>query len=838
MAWTSLSSRLASLPLVLAGPIVRKTTSTSVSVWIALKEEVSSLELVILSGTTIIGRSTTSSKRFGRNLHIALITVNGLTLTVGTKYFYNINFGNSRSLITPGVLSLSPNINGIAKIVYGGQSLPSFVLPLNNMTSLKIIHASCRKPHGGIIHSDDTDGFKAIDDILSNTINELNDPLPGIINQANTRPQQLYLTGDQIYADDVSDILLFMLRDAEKTLLGWPTREQLPSAPNSLNLSPLHRLPLITKARFSCAEQIKEDEEKKVGKSHLLRLGEFYSMYLFVWSQELWPTVWAQDLTPTEPFFPLYGGEYKDYADDSNDEAFKLKGEYTPEKYYSKTELLRNFFETISSARRVLANISTYMIFDDHEITDDWNLTLPWVNDVYGSLDGTRIIQNGLSAYAVFQGWGNKPESFSNATSDAKLLNALVTLNQHGEAGSSQDVDWGDIAKIVKPLISGTDLTGGIDWSYSLSFDKFDVIALNARTNRALFKTHAGLLSKDAMKSQIADRVQSLKNDRTRLNLDSPNFTIIIAPAPVFGLELMEAVIQRAIAHYKGPNKGDFEPWSADRNTLEEFLKEISAFRRVLLLSGDVHYAFSNSVDYWDLRSGSEIRSKFVNLTSSSLKNSTSGPPDGTTFLAGAINNHIPEIFLHIKNDGSYVGWNNAGPNYIKWEVINQGVTRLVTEGTVSVDRGNGPGIAHWYKLNTEPIIVPNLLKGYTRINEWVDPSFPPDWEYTIIFKSDSRGDADRMAGTMPTLSPRADVIGSGSRHGTIKIPRGNHTIVGEINIGEITFQWGTTENDKKVVHKIWSKVDGKFIPHTIHLVDFGIASATDQKPSQIGRTP
>ena len=804
MAWTSLSSRLASLPLVLAGPVIRKTTSTSVSVWIALKEEVTSLELVISSGTSIIGRATTSTRRFGRNLHIALITVNGLTLTVATKYFYDINFGSSRSLVTQRILSSS---GGVAKIVYGSDSLPSFMLPSNNMSELKIIHASCRKPHGGVIGSDDTDAFKAIDTILTSTVNQLNN-----------RPQQLYLTGDQIYSDDVSDMLLFMLRDAENSLLGWPVREQLPSAPDPTNLNPLHRIPLITRAGFTCGD---------VGKSHLLRLGEFYSMYLFVWSEELWPTQRSN--------FPGFDSEYI-YASDDDD--FELSGEHTSAKYEGKINVLLNFFQTLSMVRKVLANIPTYMMFDDHEITDDWNLTRPWVDAVFSSTDGKRIIQNGLSAYAVFQGWGNKPEIFGNTASNEKrLLDTLVVLNQHGEANTSQSAEWTAIESLVIPTISGTDLTGGIDWSYSLSFDKFNVIALNARTNRALFRSYAGLLSTSAMQSQIRNRVSE--------KLPGHEFTIIIAPAPVFGLPLMEEFVQPIVSYFSGSTAADFEPWSADRNKFEQFLKEISAFGRVLLLSGDVHYAFSNSIDYWDQRSGTEVRSKFVNLTASSLKNSKSGPPDGTIFLADAVNNHIPEILLLLENDGLFVGWNSPGTNYITTEertLLGGIIPVFTTTGTLSVNRGSGTGVSHWHKLipysrRDTPNIGSATRTGHER-RQWVNPGFPPHWEYKIIFESDFRGDTARMAGTMPTISSSTGPVGSGSRHRTLASTRGNHTIVGNTNIGEITFQWGAGENDKKVVHKIWSKVGSNFIPHTIHLIDFGIASSADQKPSEIERVP
>ena len=807
MAWESLSSRLSSLPLVLAGPIVRKTTETSVSVWIALKEA-QSLELVIKSnpGLNDIRSGSANTKSFGKNLHVALITVSGLSLQPNTIYHYDIKFSGSRTLSTQGILGSS---GGVSKIVYGGHFLPSFMLPSDDMSKLKILHCSCRKPHGGVAGTMGKDFFEAVSNLLKDTHN-----------MANERPQQLYLTGDQIYADDVSDLLLFMLRDAENNLLGWGSdnRELLPSNPTPSVLSPLHRLPLITSAGFTSG---------KVANSHLLRLGEFYSMYLFVWSTELWPD---------DSDFPSYA-DYTSYADDPN---LNLSGEATEAKYNAKKSVLIDFKRSVEYVRTLLANISTYMIFDDHEITDDWNLNKPWVDKVYSSADGLRIIQNGLSAYAVFQGWGNKPEIFSNTTSNENfLLYSLVTLNQHGVAGASQDNDWGIIGAKVIPVKSGNELTGGIDWSYSLSFDKFNVIVLNSRTNRALSEGFPSLLSNTAIQSQISDRFPE--------KLPQHDFTLIIAPAPVFGLPLMEDLIQPIVAKYKGAPKGDYEPWSADRNKFEHSLREIAAFRRILILSGDVHYAFSNSVDYWNKRTGTEVRSKFVNLTCSSLKNSSAGAPDGTTFLADVINNHIPEILLNIKHDGLYVGWNtanNLGSEYIITEerdlVLGETVPINTIQGKISINRGSGIGIAHWHHLipytsKYPPAKVP-VSKRKAEIRQWVNPLFPPDWQYNIVFESDFRNEEERTAGTMPTLSTGAGTIGIATKHAALATARGDHTIVGSNNIGEITFQWGSSENDKRVIHKIWSKVGNNIIPLTIHLVDFGIADATDQKPSEIGR--
>jgi len=59
--------------------------------------------------------------------------------------------------------------------------------------------------------------------------------------------------------------------------------------------------------------------------------------------------------------------------------------------------------------RRALANVPTYMIFDDHDVTDDWNLTARWRDRVRASPAGRRIVANALAAYWAFQGWGNDP---------------------------------------------------------------------------------------------------------------------------------------------------------------------------------------------------------------------------------------------------------------------------------------------------------------------------------------------------------------------------------------------------------------------------------------------
>src|SRR5947207_314344 len=75
----------------------------------------------------------------------------------------------------------------------------------------------------------------------------------------------------------------------------------------------------------------------------------------------------------------------------------------------------------LPAVRRVLANVPAYMIFDDHDVTDDWNLTARWRDRVHASPAGRRIIANALAAYWAFQGWGNDPCRFGAEFRDTIL---------------------------------------------------------------------------------------------------------------------------------------------------------------------------------------------------------------------------------------------------------------------------------------------------------------------------------------------------------------------------------------------------------------------------------
>ena len=219
MSWTPLSERFTALPLILSGPLLRRVEPQSVTVWLALKEP----RLVTLrvyarndaGGLVLQCEGTHPTIRLGNNLHIVAVTARASADTLlhwGGLYYYDLFFQaddhtgtldtpvpeTAAHLDTPGILNIDPSkADPLHRLVYPGHELPSFVLPPEDVNRLRVVYGSCRKPHGV-----GREMLSALDTILASALQ-----------QGKDRPQQLFLTGDQIYADEVVTIPLFFVQE-------------------------------------------------------------------------------------------------------------------------------------------------------------------------------------------------------------------------------------------------------------------------------------------------------------------------------------------------------------------------------------------------------------------------------------------------------------------------------------------------------------------------------------------------------------------------------------------------------------------------------------------------
>src|SRR5712691_3216439 len=155
------------LPLILCGPILRRTEPASVTVWVALKEP-RTVTLRVYShapppATESLKeemRGTRRTAQLGRSLHVVAVTAEPVDadhpLTAGNIYFYNLFFSVSQDTPVPDTADHlnSPNIfaldgvsspddlrpNGLSYSIE--HKLPGFSPPPADLNKLRIIHGS------------------------------------------------------------------------------------------------------------------------------------------------------------------------------------------------------------------------------------------------------------------------------------------------------------------------------------------------------------------------------------------------------------------------------------------------------------------------------------------------------------------------------------------------------------------------------------------------------------------------------------------------------------------------------------------------------------------------
>jgi len=558
-----------SLPGIVCGPVLRRLTRASVSVWVACVAP-NPITLTVRrrgAGGPSAASVTTTPTRVGVNLWMTVLTAGapgGGNFEAGQVYEYELgaSWEATRGPIPWSDLSLP------------GAPLPTFLAPPANAADLIVYHTSCRKPHGG-----GRDGLSLA--LVDMDTRFAAAPLP--------QPHLLVMSGDQIYADEVGHPLMPRVLRVAKDLIGVDEANVFGAPPPIGGRGPGTDALGYTGATAN----------------HLWSYGEFIAMYLLAWSPVLWPAGLLE--FPTNP--PLVPDVDPDVSKESWDRDRDNVG---------------LFRSALPRVRRVLANVPSLMIFDDHEITDDWNIDLPWVNTVYASTNrgGRRAVTNGLLAYLLCQHWGNRPEAFTTAGSPEQ--GALAAVSSAVSAATPRSA-----AETCAPLLGvpadrlpsappaqvlrDLSAAGAIRYDHGLGPEDgwpARIVLMDERTVREYPRTD----SRGARISRAALAVQ----------LPPPPapvpFTIVVAAAPVLGSDLVENVLQplfQLIRPDTGARFADYESWSAVTANHQDLLARLASHHPAVLLSGDVHYGFTSRLT----RTEDGATTRAAQLTASAAKN-------------------------------------------------------------------------------------------------------------------------------------------------------------------------------------------------------------------------
>ncbi len=539
------------LPDIIAGPILREVTDQRVTLWLItshdspifaeINDEQGQLIDILVDHTPV---------KVGEFAFINIVTLQcQSTLHHGARYYYDLYFNEHKDT------GLGQHLE---QFLYENQSKPSFVFK-NEVSHL--LHGSCRKPH----HKSD-DGLLAVDTQLAQAFNN-----------PQQQPDLLMMSGDQVYIDDVSGPMLHAIHQVMNKLQLFDTtlpQQEVNGLKSSEYLNKHQHLfyqreNLLpdTEANETLIEQFISGKRKPIftsvnANNHLITFAEVIAMYILVWSPEMWNCVDLEKTDLPEEFRSLYDDELV---------------------------IIKEFVSGLGRVRRALAHIPVYMIFDDHDVTDDWNLTRGWEEAVYSNEFAKRIVGNALIGYWLCQGWGN------NLTKMAPLAEKL--LPHFKDAGLQQH----DV--LIDTLFQWE------NWHYTIDTHP-KIVVLDTRTRRWRSESNAnkpsGLMDWEAL-CELQDEL-----------IDQPS-VIMVSPSPIFGVKLIEAV-QRIFTFFGQPLMVDAENWMAHKGAASVIL---NIFRHVktppnfVILSGDVHYSFVYDVSLRFRRNTPSI----TQITSSGLKN-------------------------------------------------------------------------------------------------------------------------------------------------------------------------------------------------------------------------
>ncbi|GGM20227.1 alkaline phosphatase D family protein [Dactylosporangium sucinum] len=296
--------------------------------------------------------------------------------------------------------------------------------------------------------------------------------------------------------------------------------------------------------------------------------------------------------------------------------------------------------------RWLLSTVPSVMIFDDHEIIDDWNTSQRWREQMEQLSWWPQRIQAGLASYWVYQHLGNlSPGALAECPIYAAVVSAGDATEILDEFGSRADRD-----------------RGSYRWSYTVDIDRTRLVMVDNRAARELEQGKRAML----LDSEWAWFAKQLPGDYDHLLIGS-SLPWLLPPA----IHHLEATTEK-LAESPRPWVGrlgeklrqavDLEHWAAfgrSFDALSALLSQIGAGQggvapppaTISVLSGDVHHSYAAKA-----RLGPEVATPVYQLTCS------------------PVHNDMPKLI----RPAMKFGWNPPAARMMRWAARMFGVRKPV----------------------------------------------------------------------------------------------------------------------------------------------------------------
>ncbi|MBM7503402.1 alkaline phosphatase D family protein [Agromyces aurantiacus] len=249
--------------------------------------------------------------------------------------------------------------------------------------------------------------------------------------------------------------------------------------------------------------------------------------------------------------------------------------------------------------RWLLSTVPTAMIFDDHDVRDDWNASRDWKRKMEATSWWHGRIIAGLGSYWVYQHLGNLSP---RERADDELWQRVVAHDREGGEGEL------DLTEALDAFAERSDREPtSVRWSYARDFDDVRLIVVDSRAARQLEPDDRALLDRVEL-----DWFDAQLQGGFRQVLIATSLPFLL-PMGLHHVEAWDEAISQGAWGRTAARIGerlrqavDLEHWAAWQHTFQAVARMIAeladgargpAPQNVLFLSGDVHYSYLAEVE-------------------------------------------------------------------------------------------------------------------------------------------------------------------------------------------------------------------------------------------------
>jgi phosphodiesterase/alkaline phosphatase D-like protein len=270
--------------------------------------------------------------------------------------------------------------------------------------------------------------------------------------------------------------------------------------------------------------------------------------------------------------------------------------------------------------RWLLSTLPSAMIFDDHDIRDDWNTSHEWRQEMEATSWWHERVVAGLGSYWVYQHLGNLGAEERAAD---PLWQRIEGYDGADELDLTEHLDALADAADQRPE--------SYRWSFSRDFGtQARLVVVDSRAARVLEPDQRSMLDDE----ELAWLDERMRGDVDHL-LVGTSLPVLLAPALHHAEALSEALAQGRFGRLASRfgewarTTADLEHWAAFQQGFVDLARmtvEVAsggrgaAPRSVTFLSGDVHHSYV--AEAWaDPASGADLRARVVQATCSPIRN-------------------------------------------------------------------------------------------------------------------------------------------------------------------------------------------------------------------------